>query len=891
MAYAALLSLTQRLEQILHPDYQRPILLHKTDSQILRSLDENLRFLLSFLEEDSGEKNRKAFECLEGRIRDAVYEAEDIVESHLSNQIPLGSGIQMDQTEPQMLSQIVPELEQEYEGLQKIIDELNLISEEMVKRKGMNHIEDLHPRKTLPAESSKSGSSIKSGMVGFDDELIQIKDRLTGSSTKLEIISIVGMGGIGKTTLAKNIYDDSLIVYRFDTRAWITVSQYYRVQEMLTGVLVSRRNLSQESYEKDTEKLGEQLYKSLKGNRYLIVMDDVWDTKAWDEVQRFFPDDNNGSRIILTTRKSHVAVYANSSSPICHLSLLSPIQSWDLLRHLVFGEQRCPPEFEEIGMAIANNCRGLPLSVSVIGGLLYRSKGTVDYWMHVKQNINSAVTGPEDKIMEILSLSYNDLPHHLRSCFLYMGAYPEDHQIQIPQLMKLWIAEGFVKPVGSKSMEAVAETYLEDLIDRNMVLVLERNFTGKIKACGLHDLMRDLCVRKSREKKFLQVICRHVEFSPECIYNQRRISIQSDIYDCLSENYVSRVRSLLYFKTQSNTRDGNIFISFPLLKVLNVFDELLPEFPVELAELVNLRYFAIFTQVAKLPVSIAKLFNLQTIIIRSFDTVNLPLEILMIPQLRHILIEKCFLPCSAQIRKNFVLSENLQTLEILRNFRFTKEVLQKMSSLKKLTVDFYCDEDTPFSSCFDSIIHLYELEDLKCLFHYQNDPLPENFALASRLKNLTLSHCGLSWKNMAVLGLLLNLELLKLKNISFDGKVWEPSEGEFPKLKFLLLLTTNLEHWRANKTHFPNLQRLSLGDCPKLVEIPSGIGEFPTLQEIIYFRCPAAVTSLELIQKEQEDLGCYLRIIHDSRKEEMYELTGGKDEDDEEDERKDEEED
>ncbi|CAA2975424.1 late blight resistance homolog R1B-8 [Olea europaea subsp. europaea] len=397
----------------------------------------------------------------------------------------------------------------------------------MVKRKRMNHKKDLHLSKTLPVDSSKSSSSIKSGMVGFDDELIQSKDRLTGSSTTLEIISIVGMEGIGKTRLAENIYDDSLIVKRFHTRAWIRVSQNYHVQEMLISVLYSRRNLSHESYENDTEKLGEQLYKTLKGNRYLIVMDDVWDTKVWDEVQRFFSDDNNSSRIILTTPKLYVALYANSSSPIFHLSLLSSIQSWELLRHLVFGKQCHPPEFEEIGMSIANNYRGRPLSVSVIGGLLYRSKRTVDHWIQVKRNINSVVTGPEDQIMEILSLSYNDLPHHPRSCFLYMGAFLEDRQIQIPKLIKLWVAKGFVKPIGSKSLKAIVETYLEDLIDRNMVLILKRTFTGKIKACGLHDLMRDFYVRKAQDEKFLQVMDPHVEFS--------RISIHSDIYNHFPE--------------------------------------------------------------------------------------------------------------------------------------------------------------------------------------------------------------------------------------------------------------------------------------------------------------------------------------------------------------------
>ncbi|KAL2514842.1 putative disease resistance protein [Forsythia ovata] len=198
-----------------------------------------------------------------------------------------------------------------------------------------------------------------------------------------------------------------------------------------------------------------------------------------------------------------------------------------MLREKVFGGECCPPELEEIGKEIAENCKGLPLALVVIGGLLYKAKRTKDYWKHVAQDVNSAVTTTDDEFIEIPSLSYNHLPHRLRACFLYMGIFPEDYEVQISKLTKLWVAAGFLKPVSLKSLEEVAKEYLEILIDRNPSLVREHSYNGEIKTCSIHDLMRDLCIRKAQEEKFLQVMDSGVRSPP---YVEPRVSIHSDIW-------------------------------------------------------------------------------------------------------------------------------------------------------------------------------------------------------------------------------------------------------------------------------------------------------------------------------------------------------------------------
>ncbi|KAL2532787.1 putative disease resistance protein [Abeliophyllum distichum] len=275
-------------------------------------------------------------------------------------------------------------------------------------------------------------------------------------------------------------------------------------------------------------------------------MDDMWKTNEWEEVRRLFPDKNNGSRIIWTTRLSNVVVYADSSGPIHRmnfLSLLSLEQSLKLLNQEVFGEECCHSELEGIGITIAKQCKGLPLALVVIGGLLNKSDKTRAYLEFVTENVKSAVTRNYDDFVEILSLSYNrsNLPHHLRACFLYMGVFPEDCVIHVSYLIRLWVAEGFLKPITPKSLEEVAKEYLEDLIDRNLIMVRDRSYIGKLKTFIIHDLIRDLIVRKVEEEKFLHVMNQKVEISPEIIKNQRRLSIHGKKQFDVGDMYIALI--------------------------------------------------------------------------------------------------------------------------------------------------------------------------------------------------------------------------------------------------------------------------------------------------------------------------------------------------------------
>ncbi|XP_047259196.1 putative late blight resistance protein homolog R1A-10, partial [Capsicum annuum] len=309
-------------------------------------------------------------------------------------------------------------------------------------------------------------------MVGRDDQMKWMLTELTrygGSSGELKVIPIVGMGGVGKTTLAKEVYNDESIRLHFDVRAWATVSQKHNIKEILPSLW--RCEKGENIYVDSEAELADKLQKSLKGKRYLIVLDDMWDSEAWDAVRLCFPSENNGSRILLTTRNTEVARCAGTKNLSLQMSFMDQHESWKLFESIAFSNEVLPSEFETIGKQIVNKCHGLPLSISVVAGLL-KSRRTIEYWENVAKDVND-----------------------LKACLLYFGIFPEDKEISAKSLARFWMAEGFLKL--ENNLEGEAEKCLHELVDRCLVLVCKKSSDGtKIRSCKVHDLIHDLCLRE-----------------------------------------------------------------------------------------------------------------------------------------------------------------------------------------------------------------------------------------------------------------------------------------------------------------------------------------------------------------------------------------------------------
>ncbi|KAL0402643.1 UNVERIFIED_CONTAM: putative late blight resistance proteinR1B-14 [Sesamum latifolium] len=375
-AYAALVSLARTIHLILQ-NHHHSIFFHEFDHQIHHLLDQ-CTLLQAFLEDFPNGDNG-----LQARIRDVANEAEDVILGFLSQQIEshLNSAGTSQDVQPANQSGMptasrkwyklpkryppqanIFSLHQKLPNVRKKAD--SIVQLVMKSTKNSSEGKNQQPRDSSSASSSQLPvpSSSKGVVVGFEEDLMAIKYRLCGQSSKLQVVPILGMGGIGKTTLARNAYDDRLTVEHFQVRAWVTISQDYSIQGILSNLLVSIKPSNENQCIRNDELVAENVYKGLKGMRYLIVMDDMWSTKVWDDVKMIFPDDDNGSRIIITTRLLDVASYtdSSSSSPPHEMHFLDEDQSWNLLRQIVFEQEDCPVELEKIGKLIARSCGGLP---------------------------------------------------------------------------------------------------------------------------------------------------------------------------------------------------------------------------------------------------------------------------------------------------------------------------------------------------------------------------------------------------------------------------------------------------------------------------------------------------------------------------------------------------
>ncbi|XP_075506535.1 late blight resistance protein R1-A-like [Primulina tabacum] len=646
-------------------------------------------------------------------------------------------------------------------------------------------------------------------------------ESLTGDQSNRKIVAIVGMGGIGKTALAKEVYDKPFIAHYFDLRAWATISQNHSAQEIISQILLGF-GLSKQEIAQIRNELGVRLYKLLFGKRYLIVIDDLWSTEAWNKMHAFFPDNDNGIRIMITTRLLNVSRELNTLCTF-EMELLSYHHSWVLLRDKVFGKESCPSELEELGMGIAQRCGGLPLAIVTISGLLAKSNKTRGVWKDVSENLSSVMNSDDanGQCQKILYLSYNNLPIHLKPCFLYMVTVPFDSEFSIADLTSMWIAEGILKPVRDKSLEEVANEYITDLADRNLIFLRQEPHG---RECGMHDLLKDLCLKEAQKEKFVWVIGeRNPDVPPNIESRCRRLCFGRP----LKKFTQSGTQVINLFKPASLTRSvmvefgGKISLasSSRLLRLLHVTDVQLYLKDEEVMQLVNLRILAIICvglgKAWRLPSSISRFWSLQTlkIIDYSYEPMSLPSGIWDLPYLREICCTAVVLPdppCSQNDKHNSPVLENLQTLNTIFNFRCTKEVLKRVPNLKDLRLVYeVLRQGVQWSDfCLHNLVYFDKLEILVLYSMCRVSLKYLTFPLS--LKDLTLVGCYLPWDNMKIVGSLPNLEKLQLQDCAFEEKTWCPVEGEFVGLKLLNFAEIDLIFWRADKEHYPILEHLVL---------------------------------------------------------------------------------
>nr|CAB3503906.1 unnamed protein product [Digitaria exilis] len=470
-------------------------------------------------------------------------------------------------------------------------------------------------------------------VVGLDGPIEEVGNMVmdAGEKAELQIVSIVGMAGSGKTTLAKEVYR------RLKEQNYFTCCAFASVLPDLSktfmDMLLGLKFTSVHHVDDDTHggELIEMIRETLSKERYLIVVDDLWGRGQWKEIRCCFPENSLGSRVIITAR--NLALAKECSGSIYNIPLLSEINSRKLILNRAFGTRngRPPKGWEDFLAQIVGRCGGLPLALVTLVSML-TEQSSMDEWERLIGSIWLSTSHPYAEMMkQKLNLSYSDLPSRQhKKCLLYLSIFPENYKVDIRRLVRLWIAERFI-PEGFVpiiiSEETAIRMYLTDLIARDMVQPLhQKHYEEFPRYCRVHPVIHDFIVWKSVEQKFIIMMnVQNQEYSPNSYGAVRRLSLRSNINrdEAVAQNDstdLSRVRSITVFG------QGIATPHLTRLKMVRVLDLEDCDSPVCLDGLSKLIYLR-STKVKELPPSICKLLHLRYLNLRDTAVSELPMTI------------------------------------------------------------------------------------------------------------------------------------------------------------------------------------------------------------------------------------------------------------------------
>lgn len=394
----------------------------------------------------------------------------------------------------------------------------------------------------------------------------------------------------------------------------------------------------------------ENMVRDLEGNKYLIVIDDVLSNTEWDFIKPHFPANETSSRIIVTTRVNGIAMHCSNKKLDNIYELRSrPDNARELFEEKVFGKtanlDEQGPELLEQANLILKKCNGLPLAIVAIGGFLANQPKSALKWKILNDNISAELEmNPELEIIRtVLMKSYDGLPYYLKSCFLYLSIFPEDHKINLKRLLRCWIAECYSSVVRNKAAEEIAESYLMELISRSMLLPIQKSSYRRkgIDSCQVHDIIREIGISKSMEENLVfrleegcsllntkGIAARHLAINGNWEGDQSEFESMVDM---------SRVRSLTVFGKWKS-----FFLSekMSLLRVLDLEDAtgLVDHHLKHIGKLLHLRYLSLrgCQDIRHLPDSLGNLRELKTLDIRDTRKVMLPKTIIKLQKLKSL---------------------------------------------------------------------------------------------------------------------------------------------------------------------------------------------------------------------------------------------------------------
>ncbi|XP_030965409.1 putative disease resistance RPP13-like protein 1 [Quercus lobata] len=638
-----------------------------------------------------------------------------------------------------------------------------------------------------------------------EDKKAIVKLLLSGESSdaQLSVIPILGMGGLGKTTLAQLVYNDDEVSHYFDLKAWVCVSEDFDIIRVTKAILQSVT--FEHCDANDLNLIQVKLKKTLSGKKFLLILDDVWNENYddWTKLRSPFEFGAPGSKIIVTARNYGVSS-TMGTTPAYELKELSNDACWNLFSQHALGttDYTAHPKLEEIGRKILDKCKGSPLAAKVLGGLL-RTKHDHDQWKDVLDSKIWDIPEEKSSIFSILKLSYQYLPSHLKRCFAYCSLFPKDYEFKEKELVLLWIAEGFFQETkGNKPMEDHGDECFRDL--------LRRSFFQRSSSNGslfvMHDLINDLAQWAARG------LCYRLE---DVLDGNKQFEISTKV------RHFSYIRSSFegMKKFEDFPKDMHLrtFLPLPInrwgyltnyipncwlpqlrcLRVLSLRGYEIFELPSSIGDLKHLRYLNLSrTKITSLPESTTSLYNLQTLLLKGcYRLIKLPEKIGNLLSLRHLDIS--YVNSIGEMPAGI---KELKSLQTLSNFVVGKDTASKIGDLMNL-------ESLRGTLCISNLENVLDVEDAR---------------RANLIGKKNLDALVMKWKpeldDLQAAGSSLDiLEMLRpwttVKEISIDGYVGV----KFPT-------------WFGHPS-FSNMVLLRIERCRKCTSLPA-IGKLPSLRDL-----------------------------------------------------------
>ncbi|KAF5941407.1 hypothetical protein HYC85_019049 [Camellia sinensis] len=644
-----------------------------------------------------------------------------------------------------------------------------------------------------------------SQVVERDGDVSTVVDMLLASydtGDDLSVIAIVGMGGMGKTTLAQLVYNSGKVVKNFgDKRMWICVSDDFKVERLLNKMLESLTGHISET--QNIEGIVKKLGEKLNGRKYLLVLDDVWNENPdkWEllKFSLLAIGGSKGSRIIATTRSMNVvSTMGMELSLTYHLKVMSENDSWTMFAKIAFADGG-PTETQNlvaIGRRMVEKCKGLPIAIRSLAGLMY-SQQFEHQWVSIENSEIWSSTGIKNEILPTLRLSFDHLPSSsLKQCFAYCSMFPKGFEFQRDELIQLWMSQGYLHPSSESNleMEDVGNDYFNILLHNSLFQDVKLDEYNNITSCRMHDLVHDLALDVSKGKCLTSTstyIVRDLMYHPE-LQHLSLDFMEKTSFEIPKEN-VGKLRTL-FLKVNLPKNIAEV----KSIRALNLVQYDLKELPSLVSKFMHLRYLDLSkSSIGTLPNFISKLYNLQTLRLPSFKHLEkLPKEFYKLVSLRHLYIDDT--------------KENRELMPMM---------IGKLTSLQTLPF-FVVGEDKGHK--IEELGSLSELRGKLMIYNLQQVKGREEAEKADMLGKPNICELGFHWDRDSTKS---DIDELHLSTADINHE--DVLEGLKPHSNLEGLILNNFKgqsfaSWVMSRDAqlLQNLVKIKLTNCTRCVEIP-----------------------------------------------------------------------